>query len=163
MTPGKNPLQTNDPVAFAVDFATLAREIAQDVLDIDEIIKLHNLSEQEWLKLSVHPKFTAILADMVKEWNSAGTTAERIKVKAQTGLETQLEVFIADMGDASIPLSQRTEAARMLARLGELDGQGKGETIGQRFIIQLNIGATHLTREANPTLVAKPKVIEHGE
>lgn len=147
----------HDPLAFAVDFATLAREIAQDIFPLEQIIALHRLSEAEWLRISTHPRFVKMLGDMQRDWNATNSTAERIKVKAQAGLESQLEVFIADMGDASIPLSQRTEAARMLARLGELDGQGKGETLGQKFIIQLNIGATQLTTEA------KPKVIEHSD
>ena len=138
-----------------VDFATLAREIAQDIFPLEQVIRLHNLSDEEWLRISAHPKFVSILNDMQREWNSASNTAERIKVKSQAGLETQLEILIADCGDPSIPLSQRTEAYRMLARLGDLDGQGKA-AIGEKFSITLNIGAATVKTE-----VKEPKVIEH--
>ena len=138
-----------------VDFATLAREIAQDIFPLEQVIRLHNLSDEEWLRISVHPKFTSILNDMQREWNAAENTPQRIRVKAQAGLETQLEVLIADCGDPSIPLSQRTDAYRMLARLGDLDGQGK-INVGEKFSITLNIG--HIHREVD---VQAPKVIEH--
>lgn len=139
-----------------VDFATLAREIAQDIFPLEQVIRLHNLSDDEWLKISVHPKFVSILNDMTKEWNSASNTAERIKVKSQAGLESQLEILIADCGDPSIPLSQRTEAYRMLARLGDLDGQGKVQ-VGEKFSITLNIGTV-----VKAVDVKEPKVIEHA-
>lgn len=145
-----------EPLNAAIDFATLAREIAQDIYPLEQVIRLHNLTDEEWLRISVHPKFTSILNDMQREWNSADNTPARIKAKAQAGLETQLEVLIADCGDPNIPLSQRTDAYRMLARLGDLDGQGKGGLAGDRFVIQLNIGA--LTREVT---VNEPKVIEN--
>lgn len=140
-----------------VDFATLAREIAQDIFPLEQVIKLHNLTDEEWLRISVHPKFTSILSDMQKEWNAADNTAARIKAKAQAGLESQIEVLITDCGDPSIPLSQRTEAYRMLARLGDLDGQGK-VAIGEKFSITLNIGQTSVKAD-----VKEAKVIEHQE
>ena len=87
----------------------------------------------------------------------ADNTAQRIKAKAQAGLETQIEILIADCGDPSIPLSQRTEAYRVLARLGDLDGQGKGNVAGEKFIIQLNIGPVETKVEVKDM----PKVIEH--
>ena len=143
----------HDSSAFAVDFATLAREIAQDIFPLEQVIRLHKLSDEEWLAISIHPRFIKILGDMQREWNATSSTAERIRVKARAGLETQLETFIADMGDPTIPLAQRTETARMLARLGELDGQGLAGADGAKFHIVLNIGTTQLATEATPTII----------
>lgn len=145
--------------AYAVDFATLAREIAQDILEISDILRIHRLSDEEWLRIQCHPRFIAILGDMTRQWNSASNTAERIKIKAQTGLETQLETFIADMGDPRIPLTQRTDAARLLARLGELDGHIGGIDAGGKFSITLNIGSTAVATDVTST---PPKVIDHA-
>jgi hypothetical protein len=107
---------------FAIDFSTLAREIAMDIWPVDQILELHKLSDDEWLRIQQHPKFVAMLAEMQSAWMSAANTAERVKVKAQTGLESQLETYIADISDTTIPLNQRVEAGKFLARLGELDG-----------------------------------------
>ena len=49
-----------------------------------------------------------------------------MRIKAATGLESQLEIYIRDIADPTIPLTQRVEAGKFLARLGELDGQHLG-------------------------------------
>jgi len=116
-----------DPLtAYAVDFATLAREIAQDIFTVEQVVSLHRLSDEEWTAIQKHPRFLDMLKDMQREWNSAANTKERVRVKAATGLETTLETFIAEINNPSAPLSQRVDAGKFLARLGELDGSGAG-------------------------------------
>jgi len=107
---------------FAVEFAALAREIAMDIFDINQILELHRLDEAEWQRIQANTKFQQILGDMVREWNATATTRERVKTKAATGLESTLEVYIRAITDDNIPLAQRVEAGKFLARLGELDG-----------------------------------------
>src|SRR5262245_54088141 len=137
--------------SFAVDFATLAREIAQDIFPVEQVVALHRLTDDEWAQIQAHPKFISILGDMQREWNSAASTRERVKIKAQTGLESQLEVFINEISDARIPLTQRVEAGKFLARLGELDGATKaGGAFGER--VQINIFA-NADSPSKPTVV----------
>jgi len=139
---------------FMVDFATLAREIAQDIFPVDQVVALHRLDDEEWAKIQAHPRFIAMLGQMQVEWNSAANTRERIRIKAQTGLESQLEVFINDINDASIPLSQRVEAGKFLARLGELDNVGANNMGGGDGRVVINIvtspSAPQITIEATP-------------
>jgi hypothetical protein len=119
-----------DPfTAYAVDFATLAREIAQDIFTVEQIVSLHRLSDEEWTTIQKHPRFLAMLTDMQREWNSAANTKERVRIKAATGLETTLETFISEINDPSIPLAQRVDAGKFLARLGELDGSAAGSGV----------------------------------
>jgi hypothetical protein len=125
-----------------VDFATLAREIAQDIFSVEQIVALHRLSDDEWAQIQQHPRFIQMLSSMQRDWNSAGNTRERVKIKAQTGLESQLEVFINDINNPQIPLSQRVDAGRFLARLGELDGQHPSQSnIGGGITINIVTGA----------------------
>lgn len=138
---------------FLVDFATLAREIAQDIFPVDEVVALHRLSDEEWAKIQKNQKFQQILHDMQVDWNSASNTRERIRVKAQTGLESQLEIFIADISDMNIPLAQRVEAGKFLARLGELDnGERSGAGDGK---VVINI----VTNAAKPPVTIDAKAI----
>jgi hypothetical protein len=106
---------------FAIDFATLAREIAMDIFPLKQILELHRLDENEWVTIQENPRFKDMLSSMVRDWSSASNTRERIRVKASTGLESQLEIYIRDINDPNIPLAQRVEAGKFLARLGELD------------------------------------------
>jgi hypothetical protein len=153
-TPKTGQLTTESTI-FAVDFAALAREIAMDVFDLQQILDLHKLSDEEWMKISDNPKFQAILKNMIADWESAANTRERVKIKAATGLESVLEPYIAEIQDTKIPLAQRVEAGKFLARLGELDGNlGVGQ--GDRFQIVLNMGTSHQAID-----VSVPKVIDH--
>lgn len=159
---------TTAPVApaemFAVDFAALAREIAMDIFPLDQVLELHRLSDEEWQRISNHPRFQAILSDISREWNSTISTAERVKVKAATGLESVLEVYIRAIVDDSIPLVQRTEAGRFLAKLGALGEHGLQGVGGSGFHITLNIGDTPpLVRTIIPGLTAGKGVIPELE
>jgi hypothetical protein len=107
---------------FAIEFAALAREIAMDIFPIEQILELHRLDDEEWQRIQANAKFRQMLGDLTREWNATATTTERVKVKAASGLESTLEVYIRAITDDNIPLAQRVEAGKFLARLGELDG-----------------------------------------
>lgn len=143
---------------FAVDFAALAREIACDIFPLEDILALHKLTDEQWLKIQANPSFASMLVDMVREWQSATNTRDRMKMKAQTGLESTLEIYVRDIADTSIPLAQRVEAGKFLARLGELDGQlvGAGSG-GNQVVINIMTGSKPaLTLTATPVLDLEP-------
>ena len=153
---------TTEPAeVFAVDFAALAREIAMDIFPVETILSLHHLDDAEWLRIQKNPRFQSMLEQMLRDWNSAMNTSERVKIKAATGLESILENYIRDIGDGSIPLGQRVEAGKFLARLGELDGSKlAGGQVGGGFQIVLNIGTVQRTVDV-PVEVGR--VIEHED
>lgn len=138
---------------FAVDFATLAREIAQDIFDVEQIVALHRLSDEEWQQIQQHPRFQHILSGMQRDWQSAANTRERVRVKAQTGLESTLEVFISAINDPLIPLAQRVEAGKFLARLGELDNQAGAVPTGAGVTINI------ITSKAKPPVTIDATVV----
>lgn len=152
-------MDSSDPgTVFAVDFATLAREIAQDIFSVDQIIALHRLEDAEWMQIQRHPRFQSMLAEMQREWNSAANTRERVRIKAATGLETTLEVFINEINNAAVPLSQRVEAGKFLARLGELGEHAQGVGAGGQITIQIITGKDREPVEISA--VTKPKIID---
>ena len=99
------------------------------------------------MKIQANTKFQEMLRGLISEWQGAANTRERVRIKAATGLEMQLEQYILDIADPKIPLAQRVEAGKFLAKLGELDGSqlavGAG---GAAFQINLNIGAHHIEK-----------------
>lgn len=148
---------------FAVNFAALARELAMDILPLSDILRLHQIDDDSWTKIQANQNFQRQLDELVKEWNSATNVRERMKIKAATALEAQLEVIVQDIADPGIPLTQRVEAAKLLARLGDLDGQ-REQGIGERFSISINIGDVHRNVEVRPMKVIDGTAIpEDGE
>jgi hypothetical protein len=154
------PTDVDPLTAYAVDFATLAREIAQDIFTVEQIVSLHRLSDEEWTKIQVHPRFLEMLKDMQREWNSAANTKERVRVKAATGLETTLETFISEINNETIPLAQRVDAGKFLARLGELDGSNQSQgVIGGGVTINI---VTSASRQPITIEAVVPPRIEHN-
>ena len=152
------PTKPDELQTFAVNFAALAREIAMDIWPVAQILELHKLEDAEWQAIQRNPNFQRALEDMTRQWNSAANTKERVKVKAATGLESILEIYIRDIVDGSIPLVQRVEAGKFLARLGEMDGSKIEGSSGGGFSITINIGDVHRKVEV-PAVVGR--VIEH--
>src|SRR6185436_1869714 len=122
----------------ALNLAKLAREIAMDVVDLQDILALHKVDDAAWAQIQADSRWQAQLASMAQDWNSAGNAKERVKVKAQTGMEMLLETYIRDAGDASHPLAQRVEAGKLICRLGELLEAKTGGGGGQ-VLVQINI------------------------
>jgi hypothetical protein len=118
------------------------------------VLKIHQLTDDEWMVIQANPKFQEMLASIQRDWLSAGNTRERVRVKAATGLEAMLETYIAEIGDTGIPLTQRVEAGKFLARLGELEGNPHVGAGGGGVIINITSSRDHptLTLTANPVI-----------
>ena len=139
---------------FAIDLAQLAREIAMDIFPVADVLKLHQLSDEDWQQIQENPRFKAMVEQMVREWNSAASTRERVKIKAATGLESKLEILITSLSDEAIPYTQRIEGAKFLARIGEIEGNFQAGGNANPFSISINIGATM------PPILAQARVID---
>lgn len=153
----------NPSEVFAVDLAALAREIAMDIFEMKDILLVHKLDDEQWEEISRNVKFQQMVTQMAAEWNSALNTRERIRIKAATGLESVLENYIREIRDEKIPLGQRVEAGKFLARIGEIDtSQIIGGAGGGGFSITMNIGSSHKTIDAvpNPVAIEDATVIE---
>jgi len=124
----------------APNLAALAREVAMDILPMKDILELHKLTDEEWELIRRDRRFDAMLTSMIRDWNSADNTRERVRVKAATGFEALMEPLIQDAKDPSIPLVQRTEVLKLLVRIGELENDKNG-IAGGAFNIQINVGA----------------------
>jgi hypothetical protein len=128
-------------VAPTVDLATLARDIAIEYLGLPAILRAHEISDDQWEVISRNAEFQAMAAQMRREWQSASNARERVKMKASTAVEALLPGFIEDIVNPAAPLAQKTEAIKLMAKLGEI-----GETVrdardtGERISVTINIG-----------------------
>lgn len=138
-------------------YATLAREIAMDILPLERVLRENNVTPQEWERLRVDPAFNRLLESCVREWNAAGSTHERIRVKAAASLELSLASIHREMNATGSPLGQKVEAAKLMSRLAGLDEGGReGGGGGSGFTLRLFIG------KDSPTVI-EGKVIDSQE
>lgn len=126
--------------ARLVNLAKLAREIAIDMLPVEEVLRFNQISDEDWEKIQADPRFDAMLASMINDWNAAGNVKQRVQLKAATGFESFMEHLIEEGHNPNVPLSQKVELGKLLVKIGELEAQRDGLAGGQQMLVQINIG-----------------------
>lgn len=129
----------------------LAREIAQGIMPLEDIARAYNFDgtvDPRWSAVLQHPEFQRLLAEAVREWNSAEGTAKRVRFKAAAMVESNLTVVHEIINNPSVPAIQRIEAFKASARLagmgdGAAPNAGKG---GNGFSVTINIGKDQSVR-----------------
>lgn len=123
-------------------FVKLAREIAIDHFELEELLKRYQITNEEWLKLKEHPRFQQLLASEIEAWQSATNTVERTKLKTAAMLEEWLPTANADLHDRTLALPGRVELAKALAKMAGIGERIGGEGVsGEKFTITINLGA----------------------
>jgi hypothetical protein len=79
-------------------------------------------------------------------WEASGNAAERIKARARLSVEKSLAGLHGAINNPVLPLNHRTEALKLVARLGDVDGGGKagagaGGAVGMGVQIVIDLSA----------------------
>jgi hypothetical protein len=131
----------SSPSNSDIDLVRLAREIAMDILPLEDILKQYDISDETWCKLQRNTKFQILLSNEVEAWSSALNTFERVKVKSASLLEEWLPTLNTRMHDAQEALPAVIEAGKMLAKISGLGGEKDiGAAVGERFVINISMG-----------------------
>lgn len=126
----------------AVQLAQLAREIAQDLVDLPTILGKHNITQDQYDFLQEHNAyFKSILASEVQAWQSIKSTEARIRLQAQAVVEEQMPALAARIGGKE-KLSESVEAFKAISRIAGVDTPASGPVAsGERYTINIDLGA----------------------
>lgn len=150
-------------IVQAVNLSKLARDVAMDIFPLDHIKATHQLSDEHWNEIFRDPHFVKMLGEMILDWRSASGTRERVKIKAQTAVEAALETFFVDMNDRDLPLVQRVDALKMVAKLGDLGEKDLVAAGGSGSVsISISLGVPGQGAEPHVVTIEGTKV-EEGE
>jgi hypothetical protein len=111
---------------FDASYASLAREIAQDIRLPADILPNYGFTgpdDPAWIALQKSHDFVHLLIQAAREWNAADSTAKRIRYKALASLE----LVIAEMHVIAIThtsAERRIEAAKFIKDLAGFGGNG---------------------------------------
>lgn len=124
----------------------IAREIAMDIRDIEEILKTHGVSPERWNKLKATPRFIALVESEMVAWNGSLNTQERLKLKSACLLEEWLAELNSRLHDPKETLTSKIEGGKLIARLAGagLNGFGVEGTGGERFSLTINFSGSKL-------------------
>lgn len=119
---------------------SIANEIAMDLLEINDILKNHDVSQNEWLRLATNPLFNEMVAAYRSEWSSAKNTRERVDLKTLLLVESGLETMHALMNDPREPANARVEVFKSLQRGAGIGKNDPGtESVG-KVSLTINMG-----------------------
>lgn len=153
------PVQVHEEIKLV----KLAREIAMDVTELDQILKTHNVEPLEFEEIKRNPRFQRVLEAEVVAWNTAVNTNERVKLKAGSMLEEWLPELYSRMNDPRENLLAKIKGGELVARLadmGQRGGAGDGQSLVDRVSITINLGDDKKL-EFDKRL--PPKVIDNNE
>jgi hypothetical protein len=120
----------------------LAREIAIEIFPVEDILKHHRLSVEQFERIKETQRFQDLLYIATGEWQSALNTHERVKIKSAAAIEDWLVEAYAKLHDNTEALPAKVELAKVLTRLAGM-GLTNAEVNGaaaERFHITINLG-----------------------
>jgi hypothetical protein len=140
-------------------YLKLAREIAMNILPLEDILKAHSLDANKWETISKSESFQRLLHSEIESWQSATNAQERVKVKAASLIEEFLPELYTRMHDPREALNAKIEAAKLARDLAGFSKAGVDTSVvGERFSVTINLGADHTLKiEKDVT----PVTIEH--
>lgn len=129
----------------------LAREIAMDILEVEDILRLNNVRPEEWEAIQDTPAFQVLLTREMERWNSGLSTAERIRIKAMFLVEDSLLAASQVINNAAEGAQGRARMLEAVAKIANVGEKAQGGAEGGKVIIQIGMGADqHLNHEVTP-------------
>jgi hypothetical protein len=92
--------------------------------------------------------------DPGRDWQGAANTETRIRIKSATGVEALLEPTIESCMNPDVPLNQRIEGLKFLAKLGRLVDSEDQSGMAER--VQINIYTGNPDGDVKTVIDASP-------
>jgi ribosomal protein L7/L12 len=162
MSEQNNPVET--PVNVELLASRLAREVARDLVPIDQICERYKIDDDTYERILRHPLFQQRLQEEVDIWNASTPRAitERISAKAATMIEESLIEVYELVHDKNQPMSAKIEALKWASKLaGVGEREAKDMLPGERVRFNIYIGdkKVSLEKEVVPTTIEGSAVL----
>lgn len=131
------------PVNVELLASRLAREIARDLIPLDQICERYKVDEETYRRILHHPLFQQRYQEELDIWNASTPRAitERISAKSATMIEESLIEVYELIHDRSIPMLPKIKALEWASRLAGVGQQeGKDMLPGERVRFNIFIG-----------------------
>lgn len=142
--------------------AALARELAYNLRPLPAVLKMFNLTQEQYDLYSKLPFFVRTLEAAVLDWESASSTERRIKLQSLAAIEDALPTLAARMSNTDEALPGAVEAGKLISKWAGLGEQAREGSPGEKFSIVINLGddkTLTFEKDVTPT----PPLIEQKE
>ncbi len=141
-----------EPRSIEEIIPSLARDLAQDLHTMDELIEQYGLTRAMVRKLLRSKSFKAMITSARGEWASPGNAKNRAQLKAQLAVEEAIPDIYKIVTDGEEAAPARIQAFSQLREVGKFEKapaeqQGSG---GPGFSVTINLGGETLKVTAPP-------------
>lgn len=144
--------------------AALARDLATGMGEESKILEKYDITPEEFEKIATIPYFKHALEEGIREWQSPMKTADRIRLKSAMITEDLLPRIGDRMLNPDEPLRDTVEAAKFVAKLGDLGEPKNAGQSHERVSITINMGDETVkfdkVREVQQLSEGSPPVID---
>jgi len=139
----------------SVRMASLAYELASDLIPPADIIERYRISAEDLRVLFKKEHFRNLLREYKLEWASPKNAKERVRVKAMLAVEDGLVDLYNIFKDGGLTAAARMEAYKQLTVLADAAPKKDAPAEGGRVSITINLG------DKNKPII--DAVVEHVE
>lgn len=132
-----------EPVNYELVVSRLAREIARDLIPVNEICERYKVTEDVYQRIIKHPMFARRFQEELDIWNASTPKAitERIGAKAATMIEESLPEIYSLIHDKNVPMAAKVEALKWAGRMAGIGERDVAQqTLGERVRFNIYIG-----------------------
>ncbi len=129
------------PQLTIVKLAGLAREIVMDIRHLPDILETYKISAEAYEEIKTREIFIKLVDSARIEWNSATNTQLRTQIHAAATLEEILPLVHGRAQNGQEPLNHVTDFLKLLADIGGVRKDPNRGAPGERFQININLGA----------------------
>lgn len=136
---------------------SIAQQVARDLIPVEDIAKLHNLTMEQLTELRQNHAFNAMLLEELATWKDIDNAPERIKNRYLMMLEMSAPEFFAALIDGKTNLRDRTDLLKVIMKGANIGNEAPANVAaaaaGSKVNIVINMGNAKLTMNGLPTRV----------
>jgi hypothetical protein len=124
-----------------VALAKLARELVMNIRNYREIFADYGIDETDFYQIEKNEFFVKVKEQFAREWNSVGSTKDRVQVGSLAYFEQLLPVLTRRALRDDTNLAVANDVGKLLMKSAGME-RGEGDKAdAERFVIQINMGA----------------------
>lgn len=120
--------------------ASLAFELAQQLLPWRQVIARYGLTENDLRTLMANPAFIKMLEEAKATWEGAANIAERVRLKSQFVLETALLPIAQIIHDGKSGTQAKIDATKLIASIAGMSKSEAASQQGSGFGVNIYLG-----------------------
>jgi hypothetical protein len=123
-----------------IQLAQLARELTMNVRNYKHVFADYGIDESDYYEIEKNPYYKKVKEHFTIEWNSALSSAERLRLVSFAYLERLAPVLTKRALQEETALAASTDFSKVLMKMAGIGEERNEKSAGERFVISIRLG-----------------------